>query len=639
MPLSRPLFRIEPTVFGLTLLLAAACFQLPSEFGHYRRWLELSADETGLRIAVLMSLLAKTLIAMATGFLMLLLATAWMRASLLRLGAILLATVTIGIISSDLTIQRSTGNSLATYIPYLFEPDTSVWAGEGLGLWPALRQVGGQVFLAIGVGSLCAWIVEKWIRRGGHKRARSALWFLVVVFLTVCIAAPVSQRLCGSPMTIGALANRLIWPGTAGLLAPVDPRNTAQVAIQESFKQALPALSFEKPVARRNFDVMPITDDMSGDPVDVLVVVVESLRADALNSTTMPRNHAWSKKGTRFDHHYSTSNASHYGLFAILYGESPLRYFDAMAYDEVPILASVLRSLGYTTHLLSCGDFKWRGMERFMGPPHFDVEQFSEKSLDECDQKAATRAAALLSDSRRRPRFVVLFLLSTHFGYSFPSDMSPFRPFLNNPNALDIDPARDREELHNRYRNSAHYVDSITGELIEKLDLDRTLVILTGDHGEALFDDGTLSHASRLSESQTRVPLIMAGPGVPAGKVHRSPTDHTDIARTMISRILPKTADLSDFPGRDLVSGEPREFITLVHAKANSVDLDQIALVSDAGRMGVRLDRVRSFAQFTGKMGLDGRRQRQPLSREDSRQASDWFDDYLSEVTRHSEPR
>jgi uncharacterized membrane protein len=44
--------------------------------------------------------------------------------------------------------------------------------------------------------------------------------------------------------------------------------------------------------------------------------------------------------------------------------------------------------------------------------------------------------------------------------------------------------------------------------------LDNTLVVVTADHGESLFDDGFLGHGHMLNEQQTRIPFIINRPGV-----------------------------------------------------------------------------------------------------------------------------
>ena len=134
--------------------------------------------------------------------------------------------------------------------------------------------------------------------------------------------------------------------------------------------------------------------------------------------------------------------------------------------------------------------------------------------LPACEGEVVSRATTLLSRGARPPRFVLAFLMSTHFGYHYREEEAHFHPSMGPPNALELDPERDRVGLVNRYRNSAHAIDEKIGSLLEQLDPSRTLVIVTGDHGEALFDDGTIAHSSRISDAQTRVPLVLTGPGI-----------------------------------------------------------------------------------------------------------------------------
>ncbi len=44
--------------------------------------------------------------------------------------------------------------------------------------------------------------------------------------------------------------------------------------------------------------------------------------------------------------------------------------------------------------------------------------------------------------------------------------------------------------------------------------LDDTLIVVTADHGESLFDDGFLGHGHMLNDQQTRIPFILSDPGV-----------------------------------------------------------------------------------------------------------------------------
>jgi arylsulfatase A-like enzyme len=64
---------------------------------------------------------------------------------------------------------------------------------------------------------------------------------------------------------------------------------------------------------------------------------------------------------------------------------------------------------------------------------------------------------------------------------------------------------------------------------------DRTLVIVTADHGESLGAHGLhFQHGSSLCEEQIRVPLLLAGPGIAPGR-HDTPATTADITPTMLA--------------------------------------------------------------------------------------------------------
>jgi arylsulfatase A-like enzyme len=80
--------------------------------------------------------------------------------------------------------------------------------------------------------------------------------------------------------------------------------------------------------------------------------------------------------------------------------------------------------------------------------------------------------------------------------------------------------------------------DTAVGRILDALDAsgeaDRTVVVLTADHGEQLLEHGELGHASYLWEEVTRIPLLIRGPGVPAGPDENRPGRLLDLAPTLV---------------------------------------------------------------------------------------------------------
>jgi arylsulfatase len=113
----------------------------------------------------------------------------------------------------------------------------------------------------------------------------------------------------------------------------------------------------------------------------------------------------------------------------------------------------------------------------------------------------------------------------------------------------------DRQRIVDLYDGSIRYVDEHIGRLLDGLAerelLDATLVILTSDHGEELFDHGSFFHGQSLYDEQLRVPLLVRLPGSPgagAGTVVDQMVQTLDI--------VPTVADVLDLPPIEDQQGE-----------------------------------------------------------------------------------
>lgn len=80
-------------------------------------------------------------------------------------------------------------------------------------------------------------------------------------------------------------------------------------------------------------------------------------------------------------------------------------------------------------------------------------------------------------------------------------------------------------------------LDRMVGNLLDELDrsgqMERTLVVYTSDHGEMLGENG-LWFKNALLENAARVPMILAGAGLPRGKSVEAPVMHVDMVATML---------------------------------------------------------------------------------------------------------
>ncbi|NOT44118.1 MAG: sulfatase-like hydrolase/transferase [Acidobacteria bacterium] len=126
-------------------------------------------------------------------------------------------------------------------------------------------------------------------------------------------------------------------------------------------------------------------------------------------------------------------------------------------------------------------------------------------------QVLSERVAAFLAGRHDdRPLFLYANFHDTHFPYrhrgieSLVSD----EPLAQ----ADIVPANE-SRLREMYLNTAANVDRAIGDLLDRVRAATGRepgVVVLGDHGESLFDEGFLGHGYALNDAQTRIPLVIA---------------------------------------------------------------------------------------------------------------------------------
>jgi arylsulfatase A-like enzyme/Flp pilus assembly protein TadD len=135
-------------------------------------------------------------------------------------------------------------------------------------------------------------------------------------------------------------------------------------------------------------------------------------------------------------------------------------------------------------------------------------------------EEVTSRALAWLAETHRRP-----FFLWTHY-YDVHAPRQPPPPF---------------DELGDPYRGELAYVDAQLQPLLEGVTeaggKRETLVIVVGDHGESLGQHDELTHGVLAYDSSLHVPLIVVGPGFPAGLRSRRFVRTIDVASTILAAL------------------------------------------------------------------------------------------------------
>jgi Sulfatase len=330
---------------------------------------------------------------------------------------------------------------------------------------------------------------------------------------------------------------------------------------------------------------------------DLLIVHVESLRADMLRPDVAPAMVALAGESLTSPHHFTTGTNTGTGVFGILNGLlSP--YYPLARRDHVqPAPLRVLKRLGYRLSVYFANNFRtYDGLYDlfFAGLADFAYDGL-EEPVYAADAKMVDAYITSLAAPQADPRFDYVVLDSTHYDYSYPSDFEKFTPAmtldLGFKDGIATGDSVDRELeargpfVKNRYENSVLYADSLVKKIVDALRasnrLERTIVVVTGDHGEEFWEHGVFGHGFfHLSNEQCEVPLVMRIPGGPTTTRYRY-TSHADIFPTIFDAM--GLATVSFMNGKSLLGYEPSLDVAVSGFGVTGTNFDRRMLVAGDG--------------------------------------------------------
>ncbi len=355
----------------------------------------------------------------------------------------------------------------------------------------------------------------------------------------------------------------------------------------------------------------PLRCEPSVRKMNILYVVVDSWRFDTMTGENTPNIHRLAQESLVFQNHFSGANSTRTGIFSLFYGIPGTYWHAILAEQRGAVFINQLLEQNYRMGIFASAK---------LFSPEFDRTVFV--SIDnlrlrskggtpwERDQNITDEFIDFL-DHGGQPFFGFLFYDSPH-GYDFPPDYPQiFQPSWSSVNYLLLDNEFDRTPFFNRYRNSVHFVDSLVGKVISRLEkkglLDETVVVITGDHGQE-FNDNKLNywgHNSNFSPWQTKVPLVIRWPGKePRSLSHW--TSHFDMTPTLMQELLGCRNDIRDYSsGKHLVDGEPAPYLLLSsYGQFAVMEKNRITVVDEVGNVDVLGDDYRPIPDARLSPGL-----------------------------------
>jgi arylsulfatase A-like enzyme/Tfp pilus assembly protein PilF len=289
-------------------------------------------------------------------------------------------------------------------------------------------------------------------------------------------------------------------------------------------------------------------------PASVVLITLDTTRADRLGCygaerAATPHLDSLARAGVRFDEAISPTPLTLPSHASLMTGMVPRRHGvrnNALFRlgDEPVVLADVLRRNGYRTAAFVSAAVLDRitGIDRGFDVYDDSVRVGPREAFNYEERAASQTTDAVLGHlgDLSEPFFLWVHYFDPHLPYVPPE---PFRGrFPDRP-----------------YDGEIAFMDDQIGRLLDAVRArsGSLLVVVAGDHGESLGEHGEDAHGIFIYQATQRVPLIVAGPGVPRGKTIDQRVGLVDVAPTVLDLLgLPPLPDVDGRSFAPVLRGE-----------------------------------------------------------------------------------
>jgi arylsulfatase A-like enzyme len=325
-----------------------------------------------------------------------------------------------------------------------------------------------------------------------------------------------------------------------------------------SFSSAFPDADSDdfKIVTERGPGAGRPTPGLRRGPKNVIVVICESVGAQHLSLygssfKTWPRIEAEAQNSLVFDNYYShianTAN-SLVSLTLSIYPD-PLDWHEiTLEHPHIPgqTAAGVLKGHGYRTAFISSGYNEFSNQQGFLQGRGFDVIEDARTLAKEPlnswgaeDKYMVDGVLRFIDQERAKPFCVYSWTQGTHHPYGAEYGMDA-KGWEIVDFKVDEGKWKGMSWDLNRYLNALKETDRQIGRLLDGLRqrglADDTLVVITGDHGEAFgWPHESYGHSGKIYQEDVHVPMVLWNP-VMFKNAGRSPVvgAHVDLSPTVL---------------------------------------------------------------------------------------------------------
>jgi choline-sulfatase len=304
-------------------------------------------------------------------------------------------------------------------------------------------------------------------------------------------------------------------------------------------------------------------------PERVVLITIDTLRADYVGSygsklARTPTLDRMAADGVRFATAISPAPITMPAHASLMTGLDPTLHGvhsngKFRLGDGIPTLAEQFQARGFSTAAFLASVVLDRRYGLARGFDVYDDRMGFRRNIEGATGGYAERTADQVVDATLQWLETApdRFFLWVHF-YDPHGSYDPPRGFRPKNSEIAVTPEEvgafeyAKQAYPPLYAGEIYFTDTELGRLLRTLNrrfsADRTLLVVTSDHGESLGEHGELTHTLTAYDATQKIPLLMKGPGVPSGRVVDAQVRLVDVAPTILS--------LSGLPAIERTTGQ-----------------------------------------------------------------------------------
>ena len=290
---------------------------------------------------------------------------------------------------------------------------------------------------------------------------------------------------------------------------------------------------------------------------NVVVVLIDTLRADRITPEFMPYLHSLAQKGTWYTNARTAAPVTHVSVSSMFTASYPYTHGlikdDALWHNElswIPKFAqepNPYQTVAFCANNLIAPETGFgNGFQEFI-PRHWaDADVVNEAVFSWLETAESTADNLFMyihtvdpHSAYLPPDMIDAILASQDPYWNFTISPNPYRQYwidkgLKVPNSIQKNVLPLMEQ---NYDYSVIYADKQLEVLVRHLEekglMDKTILVVMGDHGEAFLEHGEVKHTRNVYDEMVHVPLIFSGGPFDTGRIIDTPVSLVDVMPTL----------------------------------------------------------------------------------------------------------